>query len=106
MNNHIHYGDWTIEWSEDAPERVKFWIQTKLSIPEQDRIELLNTFVAYFETPQMGCYRCKRIIDSIVFEQHELFYRLPFEYLESLQPPAPQPEPTPVDRESEDSIPF
>ncbi len=106
MSQHIHYGDWTISWSKDAPERFKFWIDTNISIPEQHQIELFSLFVKYFDTPEMGIYRCKRIIDLIAFYQREMITRVTTEYLDSLKPPVPVVEKPLVNQEDCDKIPF
>jgi hypothetical protein len=106
MNHHEHYGDWTIEWREEDPDRIKFWITTLFVFPGHGRVETFNLFVQCFETPEMGCYRCKRIIDLIVREQRELFSRVTTEYLDSLKPPAPELQPIDSDRQADDGVPF
>jgi hypothetical protein len=106
MMQHIHYGDWTIKWGEQEPDGFKVWISTTLLIPGGKHLELYSLFLEYFESPEMGIYRGKRIIDLIVVDQRQLIEHVAHDYLSSLKPPIPVQETGVVEMENSDEIPF
>jgi hypothetical protein len=103
---HIHYGDWTIEWGEYDRVGHRVWISSNLPRPGRGETQVYTYFVSFFESPEMGVYRCKQIIDLVEKEQRRLIDRIATEYLESLKPEIPKEEAAVVYAEDSPEIPF
>ena len=106
MQQHIHYGDWTIEWS-DHDYGYYFEIGNGNFRMDWQCVEPLHLEVGTFTLVEYGIDACKKLITEIITEQKQVAIRLTVRYqLDQGGSIAPIESPPASSEEDSDAVPF
>jgi hypothetical protein len=79
MRQHIHYGDWTIEWSKSI-EVYDLTIGNESCRTDWRCLEPLRLGVGSFALVEDGIDSCKKLIADIIVEQRQVAIRFEVRY--------------------------
>ncbi len=78
--NHIHYGDWTIDWASVDPLGFDFWVGKDILRPHDLKTDIFRVKVGFFRDPNKGLKSCYHVIDLCVEEQRRVTVELVEKY--------------------------
>ena len=103
---HVHYGDWTIEWEPGDYGAYEFYISTQQRESIVMRVEVHRYWVMTSVHIESCIQECRALILEITDRQRRVMRAAIWAFHYDRRPPSPQTEPLVSEQEQADTIPF